>query len=183
MRHFARLYSELDATTRTGEKHAALVAYFREASAADAAWAVAVLTGSPIKRAMNSTELVNAAEAVSGVPAWLIAECRTAVGDSGETLALLVPPPGSPRELSLREVIEERLIPMRRQSGADRTAAMVRLWDELAVNERLSLHKLLSGTFRVGVSKATSFILAAVTACAIFLYVRLKGEDEPRRSR
>jgi len=164
MRHFARLYRELDATTRTGEKHAALVAYFREASAADAAWAVAVLTGSPIKRAMNRTELVNAAEAVSGLPAWLIAECRTAVGDSGETLALLVPPPGSPRDLSLREVIEERLIPMRRQSAADRTAAMVRLWDELAENERLSLHKLLSGTFRVGVSKAMVVRALAVVA-------------------
>jgi hypothetical protein len=35
----------------------------------------------------------------------------------------------------------------------------------------------------VGVSKPTSFIVAAVAACAIFLYVRLYGEDEPRRRR
>jgi hypothetical protein len=33
----------------------------------------------------------------------------------------------------------------------------------------------------VGVPKATSFIVAALAACAIFLYVRLYGEDEPRR--
>jgi hypothetical protein len=33
----------------------------------------------------------------------------------------------------------------------------------------------------IGISKATSFIVAAVAACGIFLYVRLYGEDEPRR--
>jgi hypothetical protein len=33
----------------------------------------------------------------------------------------------------------------------------------------------------VGFSKPAAFILAAVAACAIFLYVRLHGEDEPRR--
>jgi hypothetical protein len=33
----------------------------------------------------------------------------------------------------------------------------------------------------IGISKATSFIIAALVACGIFLYVRLYGEDEPRR--
>ena len=33
----------------------------------------------------------------------------------------------------------------------------------------------------VGVSKPTAFIVAALAACAIFLFVRLYGEDEPRR--
>jgi hypothetical protein len=33
----------------------------------------------------------------------------------------------------------------------------------------------------IGMSKPSAFILAAVAACAIFLYVRLYGEDEPRR--
>jgi uncharacterized membrane protein SpoIIM required for sporulation len=35
----------------------------------------------------------------------------------------------------------------------------------------------------VGVSKATAFIIAALAGCAIFLYVRLYGEDQPRRRR
>jgi heme O synthase-like polyprenyltransferase len=33
----------------------------------------------------------------------------------------------------------------------------------------------------IGISKATSFIVAALVAFGIFLYVRLYGEDEPRR--
>ncbi len=35
----------------------------------------------------------------------------------------------------------------------------------------------------VGISKPTSFIVAAVAAGAIFLYVRIYGESEPRRRR
>jgi hypothetical protein len=33
----------------------------------------------------------------------------------------------------------------------------------------------------IGISKATSFIIAVLVAIGIFLYVRLYGEDEPRR--
>ena len=35
----------------------------------------------------------------------------------------------------------------------------------------------------IGISKPTSFLVSAVAACGIFLYVRLYGEDEPRRRR
>ena len=38
---------------------------------------------------------------------------------------------------------------------------------------------MLSG----GISKPTAFIVGAVAACAIFLYVRRYGEDEPRERR
>jgi hypothetical protein len=33
----------------------------------------------------------------------------------------------------------------------------------------------------VGVSKPTAFIVAVVAACVIFVFVRMYGEDEPRR--
>ena len=35
----------------------------------------------------------------------------------------------------------------------------------------------------VGISKPTAFIIGALLVCGIFLYVRLYGEDEPRRRR
>ena len=37
------------------------------------------------------------------------------------------------------------------------------------------------GMLAVGVSGTTAFVLAALAAGAIFLFVRLYGEDEPRR--
>ena len=33
----------------------------------------------------------------------------------------------------------------------------------------------------IGFTKADSFIISAVAACAVFWYVRVYGEDEPRR--
>src|SRR4030095_7700882 len=45
MRDFARLYSELDSTTRTSEKIAAMRRYFENAAPGDAAWAVSFLRG------------------------------------------------------------------------------------------------------------------------------------------
>jgi hypothetical protein len=37
------------------------------------------------------------------------------------------------------------------------------------------------GMLAIGVSKPTAFILSAVAAFLIFLYVRVYGEDAPRR--
>jgi DNA ligase-1 len=50
MQAFADLYAELDGTTRTQVKLDALMAYFRTAPPADAAWAVYILSGRRMKR-------------------------------------------------------------------------------------------------------------------------------------
>ena len=39
------------------------------------------------------------------------------------------------------------------------------------------------GMMAVDVGKGTSFILAAVAGGAIFLFIRINGEDRPRRAR
>ena len=42
---------------------------------------------------------------------------------------------------------------------------------------------LFLGMLSIGVSAATAFILSAVAAGAIFLYVRVYGVEQPRRPR
>jgi len=37
------------------------------------------------------------------------------------------------------------------------------------------------GGIAVGMSRATAVVVAAVAGCAIFLFVRVYGEDDPRR--
>jgi hypothetical protein len=37
------------------------------------------------------------------------------------------------------------------------------------------------GAVAVGTSRATAAVVAAVAGCAIFLFVRIYGEDDPRR--
>jgi DNA ligase-1 len=50
VRAFAELYDEIDTTTATNLKVAAMAAYFRSAPPADAAWAAYILSGRRLKR-------------------------------------------------------------------------------------------------------------------------------------
>ena len=50
MLRFAQLFDEIDRTTSTNAKVAAMARYFGEAPPADAAWAVFFLTGRRLKR-------------------------------------------------------------------------------------------------------------------------------------
>ena len=64
MKQFARLYEQLDRTTKTSGKIAAMVAYFSAAAPADAAWAVYFLSGRRRKRLIQSRRHVPRATAV-----------------------------------------------------------------------------------------------------------------------
>ena len=66
MKLFAQLYATLDQSTRTNDKVAALVDYFRAAHAADACWAVYFLTGNRPRQAVPARALhAYAAEAAA----------------------------------------------------------------------------------------------------------------------
>ena len=90
MRRFTALFDAIDGTTRTSDKVAALVAYFREAPPADAAWALWFLSGHRVKRAGPTARLREWTAEESGLPAWLVEESYHEVGDLAETAALLV---------------------------------------------------------------------------------------------
>src|SRR5436853_7442259 len=90
MRRFAQLYDALDATTSTNAKVSAMQAYFGEATAADAAWAVFFLTGARLKRLIGPRLLARWAMEETRVPGWMFEECYAAAGDGAEVVALLV---------------------------------------------------------------------------------------------
>jgi len=153
VRRFARLFAELDATTATQAKVAALRQYFTEAPAADAAWAVYFLAGGKPRRGVPSALLAAAAGARAGVAPWLVQASYAAVGDLAETLALILPPPSRTSDLGLAQWIEMRLLPLRDVDAATQVERIQGWWDELDGPERFLLNKLIGGAFRVGVSK------------------------------
>ena len=57
MKHFAALFTELDSTTSTLAKVAALQQYFQIASPADAAWAVYFLSGGKPRQVVKTALL------------------------------------------------------------------------------------------------------------------------------
>lgn len=89
MKRFAALYKALDTSTGTLDKVDALARYFREAPPADAAWAIAMLSGRRPKRLIKAGELHGAIAQLTGLPDWLVEHSYAHVGDFAETLALL----------------------------------------------------------------------------------------------
>ncbi|KLI98859.1 cisplatin damage response ATP-dependent DNA ligase [Luteimonas sp. FCS-9] len=158
MRRFARLYRELDRSTATLDKRAALVAYFRDAPPHDAAWALFLLAGGKVagagRRIANTRELREWIAEAAQLPDWLVDDSYDQVGDLAETLALLLDDPAVPAEdASLAEWIERRLIPVANRDPAVRRALVVEAWASLCFDERLVFNKLLTGALRVGVSQ------------------------------
>jgi DNA ligase-1 len=153
MRRFADLYQSLDASTATTAKVAAMVAYFQDAPAEDAAWAVYFLAGGKPRQVVPTALLRQTACAVAGIDEWLFEECYQAVGDLAETISHVLPPPTSHSQEGLAQWVEERLLPMKGLSPAEQTLRLREALDELDTQGRFLLVKLIGGGFRVGVSK------------------------------
>ncbi|AKK67049.1 ATP-dependent DNA ligase [Xanthomonas translucens pv. undulosa] len=182
MKRFAALYRQLDQSTATLDKRAALVAYFEQAPPADAAWAIWLLSGGKLRRIANTRELRAWIAQESGLPGWLVDDSYDHVGDLAETLTLLLDDPAAASDPApLRDWIEERLLPVAAQDEAARHAAVLAGWRSLAFDERLLFNKLLTGALRVGVSqRLVQQALAAMSGIDIArIAQRLLGEWSP----
>ena len=106
MKHFSRLFSELDATTSTNEKVEALTRYFDAAPPRDAAWAVYFLAGGKPRQVVKTAALVHLACEAAEIAPWLFDECYQAVGDLAETIALVLPVGNATSDTGLAEWVE-----------------------------------------------------------------------------
>ena len=181
MKAFTDLFTRLDETNKTLAKQAALTDYFRAAPPGDAAWAVYFLSGRKLKRLLLSRELRAWGAEAAGVPEWLFEASYEVVGDLAETLALLLPDPGETTDLPLKTFVEDRLLPLKKMGEGERHAAVVRLWGELDRPQRFVAGKLMTGSFRVGVSQR-SVVKALATVGGVpteLVAHRMMGAWEP----
>ena len=163
MKAFAALFQALDATTAQSAKLAALVDYLRVVPPEDAAWATYFLAGGKPRQMVPAKRLKALAQAAAGLPEWLFEESYQAVGDLAETLALLLPPPVQAQELSLAEWMAQ-LLPLRTLPPDEADTRLRAQWDMLATEQRFVYFKLITGNFRVGVSRLqVTQALAAVS--------------------
>ncbi len=168
MKAFAELYTELDASTSTLHKVDALERYLRRAAPADAAWAVYVLAGGKPRQAVPSRLMREAAQEAAGLPDWLFEESYQAVGDLAETIAHLLPEAPADEDVGLSVWMGERLPSLRGADPEHARATLRRWWAGLDWNGRFVLSKLITGGFRVGVSRL--LVLRAIA--------RVSGLDE-----
>jgi len=155
MRAFSELYEELDTTTSTNLKVAAMVRYFNAAPPADAAWATYILSGHRMKRFIGPALLYRWLIEECGLPEWLVEESRATVGDLAETIALLTESEQARQapEIPLAEWIEGRLLPLRSADEPRQREAVVEWWRTLPYRDSFLVNKFLTGSLRVGVSE------------------------------
>ena len=153
MQRFAALFHALDASTSSLAKQAALQDWLRAAAPEDAAWAVYVLAGGKPRQLVPTRVLRELAREAAGLPEWLFDESYEAVGDLAETIALLLPEPAGSDNRGLAEWMEDELLPLRGLPPEPLRERLLAQWDRLAPPARLPYFKLITGAFRVGVSR------------------------------
>ncbi len=153
MKNFTQLFTELDQTTKTLIKIEALASYFAKAEDGDKMWAIALLSHRRPRRTVNATYLATWASELSRLPAWLFNESHAVVGDLAETITLMLPAPAETSDHSLTYWINfiRDLEPLTVEEKRER---ILWAWDRLDEMERFVFNKLITGSFRIGVSQS-----------------------------
>ncbi|MGL5081079.1 MAG: ATP-dependent DNA ligase [Microcoleaceae cyanobacterium] len=173
MQRFTQLFQEIDATTSINAKVEALQRYFQAESPQNMVWAIYLFLGKTRKRLVTSKTLRQVFIQVVNLPQWLFEECHAQVGDSAETIALLLNSASIVRHPAVRqqtlEATEElaagripplhqwmeQIIPQVKTVDSEEALnhLIVSWWSMLGEMEVFVLNKVLTGGFRVGVSE------------------------------
>ncbi|MEM6254703.1 MAG: ATP-dependent DNA ligase [Cyanobacteria bacterium P01_D01_bin.156] len=187
MKRFTQLFQAVDATTSTNAKVAALQQYFADEPAENAVWALYLFLGKTRKRLITSRVLRDIFLETSDIPEWLFAASYSHVGDSAETIALLLEdtplPAAEPafQEQPLHHWLETIIPQVKTCSEEEQQQLILSWWASLNGYEVFVLNKILTGAFRVGAS--SKLVVKALSAThnipADVLTHRLMGDFIP----
>lgn len=182
MEEFAALIKELDSTNKTTVKVAALTEYFRRAPAKDKVWAIAILSHRRPPRPVNTTLLRTFAADLARIPLWLFEESYHIVGDLAETIALVIPPSEENSEKSLSQFLNE-IIDLKSATDSEKKEYLQENWQTLNYYERFVFTKLITGSFRIGVSQKlmTRALSKATGIDEDILAYKLMGSWDPQK--
>lgn len=182
MEEFAALIKELDSTNKTTVKVAALTRYFQKVPGKDKVWAIAILSHRRPPRPVNTTLLRKFAAELAQIPLWLFEESYHIVGDLAETISLVIPPSEKTSEKSLSQFLGE-IIELKSATEAEKKEYLHDNWLGLNYYERFVFTKLITGSFRIGVSQKlmTRALSKATNIDEDVLAYKLMGDWDPHR--
>ncbi len=182
MKQFAELIKALDSTNKTTIKVAALTEYFKNAEEKDKVWAIAILSHRRPPRPVNTTLLRTWASEIANIPLWLFEESYHIVGDLAETIALVIPPSEEHSEKNLYQFVEE-MIDLKKMPEAGKKDYLHENWLRLNYYERFVFTKLITGSFRIGVSQKlmTRALAKATEIDEDVLAYKLMGDWNPQK--
>lgn len=152
MKEFSQLIKSLEQTTQTTKKVKSLVEFFQKADSKDKIWAIALFSHKRPKRQVNTKQLREWVIESTELPAWLFEESYHVVGDLAETLALVSPANTQQNESTLDDWIHY-LSALKDLDDEQKKQKILEAWDQLNADEKFIFNKLITGGFRIGVSK------------------------------
>ena len=181
MKQFAELIKALDSTNKTTTKVEALTQYFKNAKEKDKVWAIAILSHRRPPRPVNTTLLREWASELAKIPLWLFEESYHIVGDLAETIALVIPPSEENSEKNLHQFLEE-MIELKKMPEEQKKVYLHENWLALNYYERFVFSKLITGSFRIGVSQKlmTRALAKATEIDEDVLAYKLMGDWDPQ---
>lgn len=180
MKNFAELIKTLDSSNKTNIKVDALTEYFRKASDTDKVWTIAILSHRRPPRPVNTTLLRLWAAELANIPLWLFEDSYHIVGDLAETIALVIPASKDHSEKTLTEFVEEMIV-LKKKTDAEKKEYLHNNWLSLNYYERFVFTKLITGSFRIGVSQKlmTRALSKATGLDEDVLAYKLMGDWDP----
>lgn len=183
MRKFVALFDHIDQTQSTNEKVLHIKNYFASCSDEDGAWALFFLCGRHLKRFISSRMLLIWSFELIHLPSWLIEESYASVGDTAETISLLLPRKENEikSELSLSEWMEKNIKSLQILSLEEKQEKIISFWKEFTTKEIFISNKILTGSFRMGVSYLLTLkaLGQAINVSRESLSQRLMGNWQP----
>ena len=182
---FSKLFEDLDSNNSSNKKVNSLTKYLKFNNNLNNILTIYLLIGKKNKRFISGKSLREYYGNIYKIPKWLIDECYSKVGDSAEVIALLLQDKILEKnikdDISLNELINEILPKLKKLDENKKKLYIKSLWEKISKDNQLIFNKILSGTFRIGVSKG--LVVKAISNMtgvdeSIILH-RLMGELEP----
>lgn len=183
MKAFSDLYSALDQTTSTNDKVQVMADYFTRVDPKDAIWAIALLTGRRPKRPIRTNDLKIWSTELAGIPYWLFEDSYSVVGDLAETISLLIPTTTLDTTVSLNDLMNDILL-LVDKPDEEKKIRLLTFWQNFSREELFVFNKLITGAFRVGVSRQLVFkaLAKAYSLDERVVAHKLMGQWQPQES-
>jgi len=182
---FSKLFEDLDSNNSVNKKINSLTKYFKTNSNLNNIWTIYLLIGKRNRRFISGKSLREYYADIYKMPIWLIETCYAKVGDSAEVISLLLQDKLLEKELeediSLDQLINKILPNLSKSDENQKKLTIKFLWEKISRDNQLIFNKILTGTFRIGVSKGliTKAISNMIGIDESIILHRLMGNFEP----
>ena len=186
LKKFSELFIDLDSCNSTNKKIEILQNYFSSNEALENSWTIYLLTGKNNKRFVSGRSLKTLFSEIYEYPLWLIDSCYLKVGDSAEVISLLLRNVITEKNTkyqdgSLHELLNKSFPELSILKEDDKKLKVKEIWVNIPIDNLLVINKILTGTFRVGVSIGliTKSIAKLINLDEAIISHRLMGDFIP----